>query len=185
MLQIFTTPPFDQVSKVYSKLPLGSLFDAGHTILDKIEFLFQWVAVFSFAGIVFCVVRIRELSKEDAKKYVSINMVAESQMPGEAEWEKIRQLTQSEIPDDWKLAIVRADLVLVEIVDRIVHNGAPLEDRMARIEPSDFRTLPEAREAHAVRESLERTDNPLNLSQDEAKRVLELYAQVFQEFGYL
>lgn len=185
MFQIFTVPPFDQVSKVYSKLPLGGLFDIGHTILDTVEFVFQWVAVLSFAGIVFCIVRIRQLSKEDAKKYVSITMVAESHMPGEAEWEKIRQLAQSDIPDDWKLAVAHADCILVEIVDRIVHNGAPLADRMSRIEPSDFRTLPEAREAHAVRESLDRTDGVLDFSQDEAKRVLELYANVFQEFGYL
>ena len=185
MLQIFTTPPFDQIPEVYSRLPLGSLFDMGRTVLDKIEFLFQWVAVLSFAGIIFCVVRIRELAKEEAKKYVSINVVTESRMPGEVEWEKIRQLAQSEIQDDWKHAIIRADTVLTEIVDRMVHNGAPLADRMARIEPSDFRTLPEAREAHAVRESLDRADGALDLSQDEAKRVLGLYAQVFQEFGYL
>ncbi len=100
-------------------------------------------------------------------------------------WDTIVTHVSSENPNDWRLAIIEADVILDEIVTRMGYRGASLGDKLKQVEPSDFVTLNDAWEAHKTRNRIAHSGSDFILTQREAKRVIDRYAEVFKEFHYL
>lgn len=99
-------------------------------------------------------------------------------------WANIQSLIQSYNSNDWKQAIIEADVILDEMLDRMGYSGESLGDKLKKIEPSDFITLNQAWEAHKFRNKIAHGNN-LVLSRDEVQRVIGLYEEVFNEFFYI
>ena len=101
-------------------------------------------------------------------------------------WEKVRDHLSSENPNDWRLAIMEADIILGEMLERMEYGkGVTIGERLKTIEPSDFTTIEKAWEAHKIRNLIAHQGSDFILTQREAKRVIELYREVFHEFRYI
>lgn len=100
-------------------------------------------------------------------------------------WEGVVKLMNSYNENDWKQAIIEADTILENMVDRMGYDGETIGDKMKKIEPSDFVTLDSAWEAHRVRNKIAHSGSMFKLTKDEAERVIGLYKKVFQEFYYI
>jgi hypothetical protein len=99
-------------------------------------------------------------------------------------WKRVEGHIASDNPNDWKVAIIEADTILDEMVERMSYKGITLGERMKNIEKSDFNTLDDAWEAHKVRNAIAH-DASFVLTEREARRVIELYRNVFKEFSFL
>ncbi len=100
-------------------------------------------------------------------------------------WEQILKHVASENPNDWRLAIIEADIILDEMVKSMGYAGESLGERLKRVEQSDFNSIEAAWEAHKVRNRIAHSGSDFILTQREARRIISLYEQVFREFEYL
>jgi hypothetical protein len=100
-------------------------------------------------------------------------------------WENIQSLTNSYNSNDWKQAIIEADTILDEMLQKMGYKGDSIGERLKQIEQSDFTTLNQAWEAHKIRNRIAHSGSNFIMSKDEAERVIGLYKEVFSEFYYI
>jgi len=143
-----------------------------------LSLLFLILAIYSY-------IRLKQVQAEEKEKFANHYEPTEGELPKNERWQKIMMLTDSENSNDWRAAIMEADTILDEIVTRIGYHGENLGEKMRGIEKSDFNTLDHAWEAHKVRNKIAHDGGDFVLTQREAKRVINLFGQVFVEFGYI
>jgi len=100
-------------------------------------------------------------------------------------WEHVLELVRSDNPNDWRLSILEADIMLDELVSRMGYKGEGLGEKLKNIEKPDFRTLDDAWEAHKVRNIIAHRGSDYVLTQREANRIITLFTRVFEEFHYI
>lgn len=100
-------------------------------------------------------------------------------------WMHIVQLLQSHNQNDWRQAIIEADIILEDMLDKMGYDGNSIGDKLKNVEPSDFRTLQQAWEAHKVRNRIAHMGSEFQVSHQDAERVINLYQEVFDEFYYI
>ncbi len=138
------------------------------------------VSVFLVWAIFYLYQKVTILRMEEAKKmYV--------QKPEEVgltnpKWDKILNNIESLNESDWRLAILEADIMLDTLLDNLRLPGDTIADKLKAVEKSDFTTIDNAWEAHKIRNQVAHEGNSFALSQREAKRVIDLYRTVFEEF---
>ncbi len=99
-------------------------------------------------------------------------------------WANIQSLMHSYNANDWKQAIIEADIVLDEMLERMGYKGKSIGEKLKTIEASDFMTLDQAWEAHKFRNRIAHGSSYV-LTRDEAQRVMKMYEDVFSEFFYI
>lgn len=100
-------------------------------------------------------------------------------------WEKVIHHVNSSNPSEWKLAILEADIILSEMIEKMGYHGETIGDKLKKIERSDFNTIDNAWEAHRIRNSIAHEGSDFLLSEREARRIVGLYQSVFEEFKYI
>lgn len=139
--------------------------DEGHTILENTR---------SFM--------VRETADVDTEEaYVPVT----EEPQGLYKWQMVIKHVSSKNPSDWKLAIIEADTILDALVEGAGYEGTSLGERLKNADKGTFKTLDYAWEAHTVRNKIAHEGSSFNLTEREAKRVIQLYEQVFQEFKYI
>ena len=117
------------------------------------------------------------------KLYPSVGIIPHvSENP---KWERILVHMDSVNENDWRLAIIEADIMLSELLDVMHLGGDTIGDKLKAVEKSDFTTLDQAWEAHKVRNQIAHDGADFHLSQREAKRVIGMYEAVFKEFQFI
>lgn len=183
----------------------GDRFDEGFSFLGYIENLVErlsttegwfatfkhiyvWIAwILSFiaaAGAIYISRKHGEVKKEHETqmKLLEEKIAGVGVANRNDKWEKIVELIASESPGDWRIAILEADIMLDELVTSMGHHGDTLGEKLKAIEQSDFRTLDMAWEAHKIRNRIAHHGSDFILTHREAKRVIDLFRQVFEEF---
>lgn len=149
--------------------------------------VFWYIKIFIFiicALIVLGIVYLfREISRmranEDAILYPKSVEIMSSTNP---KWENILNQIESLNENDWKQAIIEADIMLADILDRLHLPGDTVGEKLKAVEKSDFLTIDNAWEAHKIRNQIAHEGSSFLLNQREARRVIALYESVFAEF---
>lgn len=105
--------------------------------------------------------------------------------PAGREWDAIIDLASSSSENDWRQAILQADIILDRLLDQIGYTGSDMGEKLRSAQIGDFVTLDAAWEAHKVRNRVAHEGMDFHLSRREAIRVLGLYEKVFREFSYI
>ena len=100
-------------------------------------------------------------------------------------WQKVLELLGMINESDWRLAIIEADNILADLLQKMGYVGDTIGDKLKAVEPSDFLSLDAAWEAHKVRNRVAHEGTNFRLSHREAQRVIGLYQKVFEEFHYI
>ncbi len=100
-------------------------------------------------------------------------------------WQKVIEHINSSNPSDWKLAILEADIILDEMLDKMGYHGETIGEKLKMVEPSDFTTLNSAWEAHKVRNAIAHEGSDFLINKREADRVIRLFEEVFKEFKFI
>ncbi|HRY31048.1 MAG TPA: hypothetical protein P5328_01515 [Candidatus Paceibacterota bacterium] len=100
-------------------------------------------------------------------------------------WTHIQSLINSHSVNDWKQAIIEADIILFEMLEKMGYKGESIGDKLKKVERSDFLTVESAWEAHKIRNRVAHKGSDYILSRDEAERAIKLYEEVFREFYFI
>ncbi|MFM2357883.1 MAG: hypothetical protein RJA61_620 [Candidatus Parcubacteria bacterium] len=100
-------------------------------------------------------------------------------------WERVEQHINSKNSSDWRLAIIEADIMLEELLDTIGYKGEGIGDKLKGVEKSDFLTLDLAWEAHKVRNAIAHEGSNFDLNERDARKVIQMFEEVFREFKYI
>lgn len=110
---------------------------------------------------------------------------APAENPMLTRWQKIVALSQSQNTSDWRLAIIEADVILDELLDKLQLPGDTIGEKLKAVEKSDFTTVESAWEAHKARNNIAHEGEGFLLNQREVARIIFLYEAVFKEFSLI
>lgn len=154
-------------------------------VLSFIKMISTIVSMLALVVIVYAFIQIREVAEAEKKKLgLMINWKSERKQKN-VRWERVETYIQSANPSDWKIAILEADNILDEIVERMGYQGSTLGERMKKIEASDFPYLDETWQVHKLRNSIAHKGTDYPLTRSEADDAISTYKRVFKELGYL
>jgi len=154
---------------------LRSILDSGIVRIFLVS-----ICLLCIAGIIYLHRKLVFLRRnEQALLYPELKPVTANVNP---QWERILNHTESLNDNDWRLAIIEADIMLGGLVDVLGVQGETMADKLKAIEKSDFTTIDQAWEAHKIRNKVAHEGSAFVINQREAKRVIDLYRQVFEEF---
>lgn len=97
--------------------------------------------------------------------------------------EEVLAHSTSDEPNDWKLAIIEADIILDGILKERGYAGSSLGERLRSITPSQLSTIDDAWEAHKVRNKIAHGGADFVLTKRIADETINNYRRVFAEFG--
>lgn len=97
----------------------------------------------------------------------------------------IQQHAASENPNDWKLAIIEADIILDGLLKERGYAGDTLGERLRSIAPHQLSSLQDAWEAHKVRNMIAHEGPDFILTKRMVEETIGRYRRVFAEFGIL
>jgi hypothetical protein len=89
----------------------------------------------------------------------------------------------SDNPNDWKLAIIEADIILDDTLKRQGYAGPTLGDRLKSISPESLHSIDDAWQAHKVRNQIAHAGADFVLTQKIARETIMQYERVFKELG--
>jgi hypothetical protein len=90
---------------------------------------------------------------------------------------------ESSNPNDWKLAIIEADIILDDVLKQRGYVGNSLGERLKSISPGQLSTLNDAWEAHKIRNRIAHDGADFVLTHRLAQETINQYRRVFTEFG--
>lgn len=99
-------------------------------------------------------------------------------------WLVIKEAMEGEDPQNWRTAIIDADLMLDEVLRSLGYGGDTMDERLENILPEQFPILEEAWRVHQVRNFLVE-DPSYTLSREAADKAIELYKDIFRETGII
>ena len=171
--------------RIYDCIKSTCRFDSDIAFLDKMRPYSIIIALLLFAGIIYVVIRIRQIRREEEEDLDEIVVAKGITKKKRERWNKLVDLASSENESDWRLAILEADTMLDDMVDVMGYKGEGLGEKLKQIERSDFNTLDKAWEAHKVRNAILHAVTDYMLTKREVRRVIDLYKQAFEEFEFI
>ena len=139
------------------------------------------IAIIALCVVAYCTFQIFELRKQEEAVYGQIQ-VAKDEGAINPRWAHIQGLMASLNTNDWRQAIIEADIMLGDMLTRQGYRGASIGDQLQQVEASDFDTLQDAWDAHKVRNDIAHQGSNFDLSQVVAQRTIAKYENVFREF---
>jgi len=174
---------------------LGYVFSAKS--LGSFYIIISFFAIFFITIIIYSTIRMFEIrKKEHLYLHHELEEYAHDQALKEEEskekgvfknerWKKVLDYLYSINENDWKLAIIEADSMLSDLLTSLGFKGESLGDKLKEAGQANFKNLNSAWEVHNVRNKIAHEGSSFELSLHEAKRMIALYEDIFNEFGYI
>ena len=174
---------------------LGYIFNV--KVYEAFNILLSFLAIFFIAIIIYTTIRMFEIRakeraylKHEIEKYAHNQaLLAKKAQEGgvfkNERWKKVLDYLFSINENDWKLAIIEADSMLNDLLTQLGYKGENIGDKLKMVKRDDFHSLNSAWETHNIRNKIAHEGSSFELSLHETKRVIALYEQIFQEFGYI
>lgn len=90
--------------------------------------------------------------------------------------------SESDNPNDWKLAIIEADIILDDLLKQRGYAGNSLGERLKSISSNQLASLNDAWEAHKIRNRIAHDGADFVLTKHIAQDTIARYQRVFAEF---
>jgi len=136
-------------------------------------------------GIAYAAIRTHQIWREYEEEKHREERAFDAKAAGNPRWEKIMEHAASGNPNDWRQAILGADVMLNDLLDSLGYVGEGIGEKLKTVERGDFPTLDLAWEAHKVRNQIAHEGSDFLLTQREAKRTVDLYRRVFESFRFI
>ncbi len=104
---------------------------------------------------------------------------------GNRHWQEVQSHIGSDNPNDWKLAIIEADVMLEHMLEDAGYAGTTIADRLRSATNRSFATIDDAWQAHRLRNHVAHGGSDFVLTQKAARDAVIQYQKVFQEFGLI
>lgn len=98
-------------------------------------------------------------------------------------WNEVKKHIASDNPNDWRLAIIEADIMLDEALNKAGYVGASIGDKLKTVNPQQFRRVQDAWQAHKVRNDIAHRGSDFVLTKKIAGEAINQFERVFEELG--
>ncbi|MBX2866624.1 hypothetical protein KTR10_01540 [Candidatus Kaiserbacteria bacterium] len=170
---------------------------AGPTVDDFILSLSNFWEVYSvialllsllfFAGFVYAYIRYNQLLVEEDNLLLAEEQrwreLREGAGTQNTEWDAIKAHVATENPNDWKQAIIAADVMLGEILEVSGYIGETIGEQLKSANAQPFPSIRDAWDAHLVRNKIAHGGPEFVLTKRLAQDTIVQYERVFREFG--
>lgn len=181
---------FERILGVFGNFDLsiegiGSFIATAWTIYSIFAFILSALFIY---GIIYAYIRVNQMSEEQAQKLHEQEQMWKELHSGHIEnerWHSVQTHLASDNPNDWKLAIIEADVLLERMLEKAGYAGTTIGDKLKSATVRSFATLDDAWQAHRVRNQIAHGGADFVLTQKVAKETLILYERVFKEFSFL
>ncbi len=161
--------------------------------LSSIWNVYSVVAIFLslifFAGFVYAKIRYTQLEEIYDHKLLAAEAEWARVYGGvktkSGRWDEIQLHTVSDNPNDWRLAIIEADILLEEALTNAGFVGMTIGDKLKTANSGSFVTLQDAWEAHKVRNEIAHAGTDFVLTRKLAQETILRYERVFREFDVI
>jgi hypothetical protein len=148
------------------------------------------ISLFFLIGIIYCVEQLKRIRNKEAERFdLKVEPAFEENAPINPalghRWETVETHMSSTNPNDWRSAILEADIILDDILTGLGYQGEGVGEKLKRVVSGDMKSLNEAWEAHKVRNQVAHDGSAFPLTRHEANRVVGLYRKVFEEFYFI
>lgn len=194
-IEVITPPVFDisyYINETSNSLVSNwpEIFAGAKTVIGYIIALSIPLSVLLLILIIISVERLKHIRKKEALIYdLKIEPGFEDATSADTslsnKWARVTTLIESQNDSDWRQAIMEADIMLGELLTKQGYQGDGIGEQLQRAVKSDFFTLDQAWEAHKVRNQIAHEGSNFALTQFDARRVINMYKQVFNEFYYI
>ena len=182
---------FDSVvnANAYAQSPASNNIEIASRLWSIFVPISIFVSLLFIVGIIYSILQLMRI-REVERSALSLN-VNESPVVGgdptraQLRWKKIMEHSATDNPNDWRHAIIEADIMLDELLTIQGYHGDTVGDKLKQVERSDFNTIDLAWEAHKVRNRIAHEGSEHDLNAREVRRVIALYEQVLREFHFI
>lgn len=188
------TPIGSGVSTPFSGL--GEAIDSSSLLSTVLNFTNDIWTVFTIISYTFSIVLLFiYVYAATERKYLHMSRMKELQEreriyderfrsgPKNSRFSDIEKHIASDNPNDWKLAIIEADIILDETLKKIGYNGVSLGERLKSISPNQLTCLDDAWQAHKIRNQIAHGGADFVLTKHLAEETIKRYRRVFTELG--
>jgi len=161
--------------------------------LSTVQTIWAVYSVFAFAlsalfiyGIIYSYLKLSEYSEiktqkiaDEEKRWRQLHDPEQ----GNRRWREVEEHVLSNNPNDWKLAIIEADVMLEIMLKEAGFGGATIADRLRSASSRSFATIDDAWQAHRIRNQIAHGGSDFVLTQKMAQATIVQYKKVFEEFG--
>lgn len=187
-------PTYLNLAYVFNRIleaiqPVISFFTDPKT-WSTIGLISSLLSVVCIAIIIFSLVRMREIQLHEKEEIEhEINHALAKQKEGARKenprWHYVITLVESPNESDWRVAILEADTMLDEILTEKGYAGETLGEKLELLRSGGLSTIQYAWDAHLVRNQIAHTGSDYSLTQNEARRVVKMFGNVFGELGVI
>lgn len=152
-------------------------------MLFPVKLVFVFFAMFFLAFVIYFMINSSWLQYkflEDVTEFFSWQSYGTRQMV--KEWNKIKKRAESGAEADYKLAIIDADDLLLEVLENAGYEGKDFEDSVKKSGRLLESVLSEVLSAHEIRNSIV-YDSDYKLLIDRAKKILDIYESAVKSVG--
>ena len=170
---------------------------SGPTVHDFIAKLYGYWEVYSviallfsllfFAGFLYARIRLGQVVDEEDARLRAEEETWAAMHSGEGKvntrWDDVKKHIATENPNDWKQAIIEADIFLGEVLDAAGYIGTSIGEQLKSANSQPFSTIQDAWDAHLVRNRVAHSGPEFVLTKRLAEETIIQYERVFREFG--
>ena len=163
---------------------LYAFLESFWNVFSIIAFILSAIFIY---GIIYSYIRQNQLSVKEAiimdnevtlwKEIHGSNIQKENRR-----WSEIQKHIESGNPNDWKLAIIEADIILGEVLHTAGYAGKTIGEQLKSASLANFTTLQDAWDAHLIRNRIAHEGADFILTQGVAKEAMIKFQRVFREF---
>ncbi len=135
--------------------------------------------------IVYLYMRISEIRRREKTIFGPFTESLQVDNKNSSRLQHMQDLISSNNQNDWRQAIIEADIILEEILVKQGYHGETIGEQLKQAVPADFRTLNDAWEAHKVRNDIAHQGSSFELSETLAHDIIAKYENVFHEFNII
>ena len=176
---------FYSVYRLFSDAEVPELTARFGEWVNTLELLGLLISFFLLVALVYTKMRASQAhhgileAREEA-----IRQVAGEEHVQNQRWQHVVQLVNSGNPNDWRQAIIEADIILGLMLESLQIPGDTIGEKLKAVDRSRLTTLDLAWDAHRVRNEIAHAGSTYDLTQREARRVVDLYRRVLEEFDF-
>jgi hypothetical protein len=126
-----------------------------------------------------------QLGTQSGSQSAPEEMVFKEQSARTKKWQRVVDHVESENPNDWRLAILEADILLDELLTNMHAEGDTLGEKLKSMTSAEMPSIQLAWEGHKVRNQIAHEGANFSLSQREARRIVLLYERVLRQGLYM
>ncbi len=166
-----------------------SIFNGSKSVLGIFIGISFPISLLFLIMIIYCVEQLKRIRKKEEQIYDTKTENAFQEVPAgdpalSHRWENVTAHIGSSNENDWKQAIIEADMILDDILTSMGYRGESIGEKLKRVATGDMQSLNEAWEAHKVRNQIAHEPG-FTLTHHDAKHTINMYRKVFEEFYYI